>query len=122
MKITGRKIAKLAADAAEEKKAVNVVILNLRSLNFFAEYFVIAGGESDVQVRAIADNIDRILGKNGIRVHHVEGDKKSRWILLDCGDVVIHVFHQEERRFYSLERLWGDARQVNFGEKAKERR
>lgn len=77
------------------------------------EYFIIASGKSTTQVRAIADHIEETLekGRGHIRPGHTEGGKEALWILLDYGDVVAHIFHNETRRFYNLERLWGDAPQ-----------
>jgi ribosome-associated protein len=80
------------------------------------DYFVIASGTSTTQVRAIADNIARQLKENGERIRHMEGAREALWILLDCGDVVCHIFLDQTRRFYDLERLWSDAPQTRFKE------
>ncbi len=91
------------------RKATDVVVLDLRSLSTAADFFVVGSGETEVQVRAISEAIVDGLEKAGIRVHHIEGFRERRWILIDCIDVVAHVFLKELRDFYSLERLWGDA-------------
>lgn len=91
------------------KKGYDVMILDLRELTTIADYFVICSADSEVQVKAIADEIDRVLRENGIKYFHSEGEKALRWVLLDYFDVVVHVFHKEAREFYNLERLWGDA-------------
>ncbi|RPJ47139.1 MAG: ribosome silencing factor [Candidatus Latescibacterota bacterium] len=106
---TAHRLARLAAERAIERKAKDVVILDLRSLSPATDYFVIASGTTEVQVRAIADAV--IDGCEGldVRINHIEGYQARRWVLLDCIDVVVHVFLEEVRDFYSLERLWGDA-------------
>jgi len=101
------KLAQLAKKAAEDKKGIDPVILNVGKKSTIASYFLIVNGTSDTHVRAIADNVVKELKKEGERVWHVEGMKEGRWALLDYGDVVIHVFHYETRNFYGLERLWG---------------
>ncbi|TCS94798.1 ribosome-associated protein [Hazenella coriacea] len=105
-------IAQLAATAAEEKKAQGVTILDIRGLSVFADYFVICHGKSQTQVQAIVTAIkDKVLESN-ILLRGIEGYQDARWVLIDLGDVVVHVFHKDEREFYDLERLWGDAQQV----------
>lgn len=104
------KMASLAVEAAEERKSKDVVILDVRPVTLMADYFVIASGTTPRQVRAIADRITERLKAEANRAYlHREGYDKGRWILLDYGDAVIHVFHEDERAFYNLERLWGDA-------------
>jgi ribosome-associated protein len=95
------------AKAASDKKALDIVTLDMRKIPSVSDYFVIASGSSTTQVRAISDNIIDVLREKGERVWHVEGAREALWILLDCGDVVAHVFLEETRRFYGLERLWG---------------
>ncbi|MDI3328061.1 MAG: ribosome silencing factor [Alicyclobacillaceae bacterium] len=102
-------VARLAATAAADKKARDVVILDIRELSVVADYFVICSGQSTTQVQAIADHVRDKLEEHGVPVRGVEGRDEARWVLLDFGDVVVHVFRQEEREFYHLERLWGDA-------------
>ena len=98
-----------AAELAVELKAHDVVVLDLRGISSATDYFVIAGGRSDVQVKAIADHVVNELKKDSIRPEHVEGMKGGRWVLVDYVDFVLHVFHPEARQFYQLENLWGDA-------------
>ncbi len=88
----------------------------MRKISGVCDYFVIASGTSTTQVRAIADHIARILKDKGERLGHMEGEREALWILLDYSDVVAHVFLEETRRFYDLERLWGDAPQERFEE------
>ena len=88
----------------------------MRKMSSVCDYFVIASGTSTTQVRAIADNIARQLKEKGERVRHMEGVREALWILIDCSDVVCHVFLEQTRRFYDLERLWADAPQTRFKE------
>lgn len=101
--------ARLAADAAESKKANDVVILDIRGLSVIADYFVICSANSRTQVQAISDAVKERLEAHGARCRAVEGKEDAKWVLLDFGDVVVHVFSEDERRFFDLERLWGDA-------------
>ncbi len=104
-------IALLAAEAAESKRAEAVVVLDLRDQTLITDYFVICTGTSRVQIRAIADGVAEVLAGHRPRVVR-EGDESAQWVLLDCGDVVVHAFGPEARTFYRLEKLWGDARVV----------
>lgn len=107
----GRELAALAMDAALGKKALDVTVMDLRGISGEVDYFVIASGESDLQIRAIVENIVAELKSiAGERPVHREGQPgTSRWIVLDYFDLVVHVFHPELRAHYDLERLWGDA-------------
>ena len=104
-----------AAEAALSKKARDLVALDLRGLEGVADYFFICSGESDVQVKAIAEAVEDRLRERGARPWHVEGLEGRRWVLLDYVELVVHVFHQRTREYYLLERLWGDARKVDLG-------
>ena len=95
------------ARAASDKKALDIVTLDMRGIPSVSDYFVVASGSSTTQVRAISDNIADVLKERGERVWHIEGAREALWILLDYGDVVAHVFLEETRRFYALEKLWG---------------
>ncbi len=99
----------LAAESALARKAEGVVALDLRGISPATDFFVMATGNSDIQVRAIADNVLEELAKEGHRPLHVEGMDRARWVLLDFVDFVVHVFHPLARDFYQLELLWGDA-------------
>jgi ribosome-associated protein len=101
--------ARVAARAAQDRKADDVVVLDLREQTLITDYFVIATGEADIQIRAIADSVEEALAQTGARLLRREGTERGRWLLLDFGDVVVHVFGPEERKFYRLERLWGAA-------------
>jgi ribosome-associated protein len=107
-------IAVLAAKAADNKKAENTIVLDIRGLSVFADYFVITSGRSKTQVQSIADEIKEKLQEAGIEIKGTEGYADADWVLIDVGDVVIHVFHTEEREFYKLERLWKDAEMLEW--------
>ena len=101
-----------AVAAAEDKKAVDVALLDLRKAAGFADYFLICSGANPRQIRAIADAIVEALAAAGSKPAHVEGYERSEWILLDYFDFIVHVFAPETRLFYGLERLWGNAERV----------
>jgi ribosome-associated protein len=103
-----------AVHAAEDKKAMELAVLDLRKAAGFTDYFVIASGANPRQVRAIADSVLEQLGADGVKPAHVEGYDRSEWILLDYFDFIVHVFGPEKRAFYALERLWGSAERVEL--------
>jgi ribosome-associated protein len=107
-----QRTAVAAARAALEKKAEEVVVLDLRGVSGYTDYLVIGSGTSDRQLEAIADGIEKELKSIGHRLVGSEGQRGGRWVLLDFGDVVVHVFHQEDRAHYDLEGLWADAPRV----------
>lgn len=109
------RLLRIAAEAAQAKKASDPIALDLRDLGGVADYFFICSGTSDVQVKAIADAVEEKLREQGAHPWHVEGLGGRRWVLLDYVDFVVHVFHQRTREYYLLERLWGDARKVDLG-------
>lgn len=107
---------RIAARAAGEKKATDIVVLDLKKVASFTEYFVICSGASTRQVAAIAEAVEENLRKAGKRPLHTEGYSSAEWILLDYGDFIVHVFSNSARRFYDLERLWRDAGRIEIEE------
>lgn len=103
-----------AVDCVEEKKGREVILLDLKGISMVTDYFLIATGNSTTQVKAITDNLLEKLPELDIRILRVEGLPEAKWILVDCGDLVIHIMTPDQREFYNLERLWGDAKVVNF--------
>jgi ribosome-associated protein len=101
-----------ALGAAGEKKALDLVALDLRELASFTDFFLIASGNNSRQVQAIADSVEETLKKHGTRPARIEGYTTAEWVLLDYGDFIFHVFDEKARRFYDLERLWRDAVRV----------
>ncbi len=99
----------VAIDAARDRKGADLLLLDLRGISDATDYFLLATGTSDTHVRSIAENILQALAERGTKPSHVEGILSGRWVLIDCIDFVVHVFHPAARAFYQLERLWGDA-------------
>ena len=104
----------MALAAAAEKKAINIVVLDLREIASFTDYFVITSGTNERQVQAISDEIVESLKKAGTPVTRVEGYKTAEWVLLDYGDFVVHIFNEKARSFYDLERLWRESKRVEL--------
>jgi len=110
--INSQEAAQLCAEAADSKKAFDILILDLRKLTYITEYFVICSGSNITQVSAIADGIGQALAKSGVHPSHIEGQGEASWVLMDYGDVVVHVFEEQTRQYYALEKLWGDAARI----------
>ncbi len=111
---SARETALLAAEAADGKKAFDIQILDIRRLTYITDYFVICSGSNLTQVSAIADGIGQTLARNGAHPSHIEGQADSSWVLMDYGDVVVHIFEEQTRIHYALEKLWGEAVRVPF--------
>lgn len=107
-----KRIALLAREAAEDKKAEDVVVIDVAKQTSLANYFIVLHGNSDPHVRAIANHITDVLESKKVRRLRVEGMDNGQWILLDFGSVIVHIFLNETRQFYSLERLWGEAPRI----------
>jgi len=116
MPLKSKDLAIQAAEAALEKKALDVTVLDLSGLTVIADYFVICSGESTTQVKAVAEFLEQEFAKKRIRPLGIEGAAHSHWILLDYGDVIIHVFEKKTRAYYNLEKLWMDAKVVEINE------
>ena len=107
------KMAALAVQALEDKKAEDISIIDISGVSVLADYFIIAGGNNTSQIQALADSVEEKLGKAGYPLKQIEGYQSANWILLDFGDIIIHVFDRENRLFYDLERIWRDGKKVN---------
>lgn len=112
--LESKKLVEKIVSLMEEKKARDISIINIENITEIADYFVICSGTSTTHIKSIADEVDSKLGEIGLHAYHKEGYETARWILLDYADVVIHVFHQEDRGFYNLERLWSDGVMTNI--------
>jgi ribosome-associated protein len=100
---------KVAVEAVRDRKAVDLLLLDLRGISDATDFFLLASGTSDTHVRSIAEHVLDAFREQGLRPSHVEGLRGGRWVLIDCIDFVVHVFHPAAREFYRLDRLWGDA-------------
>ena len=103
-----KKIALLAIDALEDKKAEDIRIIDISEISTIADYFIIADGNNKSQIQAMADNVSERLGRAGVTVRQIEGYQNANWILMDFQDIIIHIFDRENRLFYDLERIWRD--------------
>ena len=109
-----RKMAKIAYDALDEKKAEDIKVIDITGVTVMADNFIIANGNSDSQVRALVDNVQEKLYKAGYEMKQLEGYRQGSWILMDFNDVIIHIFDKENRLFYDLERIWKDGKEIDF--------
>jgi ribosome-associated protein len=106
-------MVKIAYDAMDDKLAKDIQILDIRNISVVADYFLICDGSNRNQVQAIADNVEEELHKAGYHVKSIEGYHTANWILMDFNDIIVHVFHKDDRAFYDLERIWKDGKVVN---------
>ena len=105
-----KKMALLAVEALEDKKAEDITIIDISEVSVLADYFIIADGSNRNQVQAMADNVEEMLGKAGCECKQIEGYQSANWILMDYGDIIVHVFDKDNRIFFDLERIWRDAK------------
>lgn len=120
MNLTPQQVARKIAAAASDKKARDILLLNMENLSPLTDYFIIASADNVTLVKAVADNIEEKLTEEGILPSHTEGYAEGRWILMDYGDCVAHIFLEEDRDFYNLEQLWADAPSESFAEEENE--
>lgn len=109
---TSKDMARFAIEALEDKKAEDIKVIDISQVSVIADYFIIAGGSNRSQIQALCDNVQEKLGRAGHPVKQVEGYETANWILMDFGDVIVHVFDKENRLLYDLERIWRDGKQV----------
>lgn len=107
-----KEIVQLIAEACDDKRAENIIALDMNQVSLVADYFLICHGNTERQVQAIARAIKDKMDEQDIEVNRMEGFEQARWVLIDLGDIVCHIFHKDERSYYNLERLWGDAAEV----------
>lgn len=105
-------MARLAIEALEDKKAEDIRVIDISEVSVIADYFLIAGGSNRSQIQALCDNVEEILGRAGYLCRQKEGYDTANWILMDFGDLIVHIFDKENRLLYDLERIWRDGRQV----------
>jgi ribosome-associated protein len=112
--MTSKEIAKIAYNALDDKKGIDISIIDITEISVIADYFIIAGGNNENQVQAMVDSVDEELSKEGIHANHIEGYRNANWVLMDYNDVIIHVFNQDDRLFYDLERIWRDGKEIDI--------
>lgn len=113
---TEKMMAQIACKAIDDKKGQDIKVIDIHTVSVIADYFVIASGTNSNQVQAIVDNVEEQLGRAGFEAKQIEGNRNSSWILMDYGDVIVHVFDEENRLFYDLERIWRDGKVLEMDE------
>ena len=113
---TEKMMAQIACKAIDDKKGQDIKVIDIHNVSVIADYFVIASGTNSNQVQAIVDNVEEQLGRAGFEAKQIEGNRNSSWILMDYGDVIVHVFDEENRLFYDLERIWRDGKVLEMEE------
>ncbi len=114
--MNSKEAAKIVINAMEEKKAEDIRIIGIEEISSIADYFIIASGKNVNQVHAIADEIEEKLGRAGMNPKQIEGYQNANWVLMDYGDLIVHVFDQDNRLFYNLERIWKDGKAIDPNE------
>ncbi|WP_026506018.1 ribosome silencing factor [Butyrivibrio sp. NC3005] len=109
-----KEMAKLAVSALEDVKGQDIKVLDISEVSVMSDLFIIANGTNKNQINALKNRVDEILGHAGYFVNYIEGHNNSNWILMDYGDIVIHIFDDESRKYYDLERIWRDAKEFEF--------
>jgi ribosome-associated protein len=117
--ITPRQLALLAAETCDEKKAKEIIVLDVRKITTISDYFIVCSTTNERQARAIAEGMRMKMKELGRREMGVEGIDDARWVLQDFGDIVLHIFHESQREFYDIEGLWADAKQVRWKKASK---
>ena len=107
-----RELAKIAYNALDEKKGINISIIDISEISTLADYFIIAGGNNENQVKALANSVEEEMYKVDCKPKHIEGFDNANWILMDFSDIIVHVFNEEDRLFYDLERIWRDGKVI----------
>ena len=111
-----KEMAKLACEALADKKGEDIRVIDIAGISVLADYFIIANGTNQNQLQAMRDAADEALYKAGVKVQQIEGNQSSTWILMDYGDIIIHIFSKEDRLFYDLERTWRDGKVVDVSD------
>lgn len=111
--MTSLEYCKIAVEALEDRKAEDVKVIDIREVSTIADFFVIADGTNPNQIQAMRDAADEALYKAGLKAKQVEGNRDSTWILMDYGDIIVHIFSKEDRLFYDLERIWRDGKVID---------
>ena len=113
---TSKEMVKIAHAALEDKKAEDIKIIDIAGVSVLADYFIICNGSNESQVRALVDNVEAELEKAGYPLKQIEGHGLGSWVLMDFGDIIVHVFDRENRLFYDLERIWRDGKNIDIAD------
>ena len=108
-----KEMTKIALAALEDKKAQDIRIIDISEVSVMADYFIIASGSNRNQVQAMADNVEEMLFKSGVEKRQIEGYQSANWILMDFNDIIVHIFNEEDRLFYNLEKIWLDGKVID---------
>lgn len=111
--LQSKEMTRLAIEALEDKKAEDIRIIDISEVSVLADYFLIASGNNRNQIQALTDSVEEILGRAGFAPKQIEGYNTANWILMDYGDLIVHIFDRENRLFYDLERIWCDGRKID---------
>ena len=111
-----KEVTKLVCNALEDKKAIDVKVSDISEVSVIADYFVVASASNQNQLLAMQDEVDRVMYENGLNAKSIEGNRQSTWILLDYEDIIVHLFTEEDRTFYDLERIWKDGKTIEPSE------
>jgi len=111
-----KEMAKLAIQALEDKKAQDIKVIDIGEVSTIADYFIIASGKNRSQIQAMCDNVDETLERAGVSKKQTEGYQNANWVLMDYGDIIVHIFDTENRLFYDLERIWRDGKEIDTEE------
>lgn len=114
--MTSREMAKIAIEGLEDKKAEDIKVIDISEVSVMADYFIIASGSNRNQVQALADNVEEMLHDVKIRPRQIEGYQSANWILMDFNDIIVHIFNEEDRLFYNLEKIWMDGKIIDASE------
>jgi ribosome-associated protein len=110
---TVKELTKMAVEALEDKKAEDIHIIDISEISTLADYFIIANGTNRSQIQALADNVEEVLGREGLPLKQTEGYDTANWILMDYRDIIVHIFDKENRLFYDLDRIWRDGKLIS---------
>ncbi|MBE5941367.1 MAG: ribosome silencing factor [Lachnospiraceae bacterium] len=111
--MTSKEMAKVAIEALEDKKAEDIKVIDISEVSVMADYFIIASGMNRNQVQALADNVEEMLHNEKVHPRQIEGYQSANWILMDFNDIIVHVFNEEDRLFYNLEKIWMDGKMID---------
>lgn len=111
--LSAKEMASLALAALEDKKAEDISVIDISGVSVLGDYFIIASGSNRSQIQALCDNVEEKLGRAGVSARQIEGYETANWVLLDYGDIIVHIFDRDNRLFYDLERIWRDGTRMN---------